>query len=344
MITDRTGLWVPETVHTAHDLPVRPRQVVRHDPLMALRLIYQMFSKLLGWIVLRTRSDTSKEIEILVLRHQLAALQRRTPHRRMSWTDPGVIAALARLLPVRRRHGMLVTPSTILRWHGQLVARRWTTPPVRNGRPAIPAGVPALVIRLASENPTWDYRRIHGELAGLGYRIGASTIWKLLNQVGIDPSPRRAGPWWSEFLTRSWPATCSISTPSPCAGCMSSSSSGPPPAAYTSSASTTHPAGPWLTQQARNLLMNLEDAGRRFRFLIRDRDAKFTATFDAAFTASTFASSRHRYGHRDPTRSPNDSSAASDANSSTASSHQLAARRSRASPGRAPSQRLPTQE
>ena len=96
---------------------------------MALKLIYLMFSKLLGWIVLRTRSDTSKEIEILVLRHQLAVLQRRMPHRRMSWTDRGVIAALARLLPVRRRHGMLATPSTILRWHRRLVARRWTTRP-----------------------------------------------------------------------------------------------------------------------------------------------------------------------------------------------------------------------
>ena len=167
---------------------------------MALKLIYLMFSKLLGWIVLRTRSDTSKEIEILVLRHQLAVLQRRTPHRRMSWTDRGVIAALARLLPVRRRHGLLVSPSTILRWHRQLVARRWTTRPARPGRPAIPAGLRALALRLASENPTWGYRRIYGELVGLGYRIGASTVWKILHNAGIDPSPRRAGPSWGEFL------------------------------------------------------------------------------------------------------------------------------------------------
>ena len=167
---------------------------------MALRLIYQIFSKLLGWIVLRTRSDTTKDIEILVLRHQLAVLQRRTPRPRMSWTDRALIAALTRLLPRPRRLGLLVTPATILRWHRQLVARRWTTQPVRTGRPAIPAGLRALIVRLATENPTWGYRRIHGELVSLGYQIGASTVWKILNAAGIDPAPRRAGPTWAQFL------------------------------------------------------------------------------------------------------------------------------------------------
>ena len=133
------GVRVPETVHTARDLPVRSRQAARHDPLMALRLIYRMFSKLLGWIVLHTRSDTSKEIEILVLRHQLAVLRRRTPRPRITWTDRALLAALTRLLPARRRLGLLVTPATILRWHRQLIARRWTTQPARPGRPAIPA-------------------------------------------------------------------------------------------------------------------------------------------------------------------------------------------------------------
>ena len=114
-----------------------------------------MFSKLLSWIVLRTHCDTAKEIEILVLRHQLAVLRRRTPRPRITWADRALIAALSRLLPVRRRIGMLIAPATILRWHHQLVARRWTTQPVRPGRPAIPAGLRALIVRLATENPTW---------------------------------------------------------------------------------------------------------------------------------------------------------------------------------------------
>ena len=256
---------------------------------MALRLIYQVFTKLLGWIVLRTRSDTTKDIEILVLRHQLAVLQRRTPRPRMSWTDRALIAAFTRLLPVRRRLGLLVTPATILRWHRQLIARRWTTQPVRLGRPAIPAGLRALVLSLATENPTWGYRRDHGELAGLGYRIGASTVWKILNNAGIDPSTRRAGPSWTEFRRAQAHAILAcdffhldtITLRQLYAFFVIEHTS----RRVHILGVTAHPTGAWLTQQARNLLMDLDDAGRRFRFLIRDRDAKFAAAFDAVFTA-----------------------------------------------------------
>ena len=121
--------------------------------------MYLMFAMLLGWMLLRTRSDTNKDIEILVLRHQLAVLQRRTPRPRVFWAGRALTAALARLLPARRRLGLIVTPATILRWHRLLLTRRWITPPVRPGRPAIPAGVRTLVLRLATENPTWGYRR-----------------------------------------------------------------------------------------------------------------------------------------------------------------------------------------
>ena len=315
-------VWVPETVRTARDLPVRPRQVARHDPLMALRLIYQVFTKLLGWIVLRTRSDTTKDIEILVLRHQLAVLQRRTPRPRMSWTDRALIAALTRLLPVRRRLGLLVTPATILRWHRQLIARRWTTQPARPGRPAIPAGLRALVLRLATENPTWGYRRIHGELAGLGYRIGASTVWKILHNAGIDPSTRRAGPSWTEFLRAQAHAilACDLFH-------LDTITLRRLYAFFVIEHATrrvhilgvtAHPTGAWLTQQARNLLMDLDDAG------IASGSSSGTATPSSpprstpSSPPSTSASSRHRCGRRGPTRSPNASSAASAANSSTA--------------------------
>src|SRR4051794_32293320 len=167
---------------------------------MAIKLVYLMLTRLVAWIALLARSETANQVEILVLRHQLAVLQRSKPRPRMSWADRAFIAALVRLLPRHRCLGLLVTPATVLRWHRQLVARRWTTTPARPGRPAIPAGLRALAVRLAIENPTWGYRRIHGELAGLGYRIGASTVWNILRQGGIDPSLRRAGSTWRQFL------------------------------------------------------------------------------------------------------------------------------------------------
>jgi hypothetical protein len=121
--------------------------------MMVRRLVYLMFSKVLGWMTLRARSDTTTEIEILVVRHQLAVLRRGSPRPRMNWTDRALIATLTRLLPPPRRLGLIVTPATILRWHLQLIARRWTTQPARPGRPATPAGLRVLVLRLATETP-----------------------------------------------------------------------------------------------------------------------------------------------------------------------------------------------
>jgi putative transposase len=290
---------------------------------VALCLIYFVFSKLMSWIVLRSRSDATKEIEILVLRHQLAVLRRRTPRPRIGWPDRAVLAALTRLLPTRRRRDSLVTPSTILRWHRRLIARHWITQPARSGRPAIPAGLRALVVRLATENSSWGYRRVHGELAGLGYQIGASTIWKILHDAGFDPSTRRAGPSWAEFLRAQAHGilACDLFH-------LDTITLHRLYAFFVIEHATrrvhilgvtAHPTGAWLTQLARNLLMDLDDAGHRFRFLIRDRDARFTAGFDVVFTAVGVDILRTRCGHHGPTRSPSASSAACVANSSTAS-------------------------
>ena len=261
----------------------------RHDPLVALKLIYQMFAKLLSWMVLCVRSDTANEIEILVLRHQLAMLQRRAPPPRLNWSDRAVIAALARLLPARHRIGFLVTPATILPWHRQLIRRRWTTRSVRAGRPAIPADVRAPIVRLAVENPRWGYRRIHGELAGLGYQVGASTVWKILTAAGIDPSPRRASATWAQFLRAQAHGilACDLFH-------LDTITLHRLYVFFVVEHATrrvhvlgvtAHPTGAWLTQLARNLFMDLDDTHRRFRFLIRDRDATFTASFDAVFAA-----------------------------------------------------------
>src|SRR4051794_29169730 len=282
-----------------------------------------MFSALLGWIVLRTRCDATKEIELLVLRHQLAVLQRRTPRPRMSWTDRALIAALTRLLPTPQRLGLLVTPATILRWHRQLVAHRWTTQPARPGRPAIPAGLRALIVRLATENPTWGYRRIHGELAGLGHQIGASTVWTILHNADIDPSPRRAGPSWTEFLRAQAHAILAcdlfhldtITLHRLCAFFVIEHATR---RVHILGITAHPPAGAWLTQQARNLSWTSTTPA------VASGSSSGTATPSSpphstpSSPLPTSTSSRHRYGRHGPTRSPNASSAASAANSSTA--------------------------
>jgi transposase InsO family protein len=249
-----------------------------------------VLTRVLSWLALLARSDAAKDIEILVLRHEVAILRRHNPRPRPSWVDRAVLSALSKLLPTQLRRLRLVSPRTLLRWHARLVARRATSPQRPSGHPPIAPSIRALVLRMARENPTWGYRRIHGELVGLGHHVAASTVWMILKTAGIDPAPQRSGPTWRQFLTAQAHAILAVDF------------------AHVDTlflrrlhvlvviehgrrrvhlaGITAHPTGAWVAQQARNLLMDLADDASRFRFLIRDRDSTFTAAFDAVFAGA----------------------------------------------------------
>ena len=169
---------------------------------MTLRFVYLAVLQVFGWLALLARSDRAKDAEILILRHQVAVLQRQVKAPRLSWADRAVLSALARLLPGSqlRRLRLVISPRTLLRWHSDLVRRHWAHPRRTPGRPRTAQTVRSLVLEMARENPSWGYRRIHGELAGLGYKLAPSTVWPILKDVGIDPAPRRSGQSWTTFL------------------------------------------------------------------------------------------------------------------------------------------------
>jgi putative transposase len=146
------------------------------------------------------RSGRAKELEIVALRRQLAVLQRQIDRPALTDTDRTLLGAVAAALPRPRREGPLVTAYTLPRWHRQRIARHWRRPHQPAGRPPIAKGVRRLAVRMARENPTWAYRRVHGEPVGLGHTIGASTVWQILNNAGIEPSPTRTSTTWSQLL------------------------------------------------------------------------------------------------------------------------------------------------
>jgi putative transposase len=258
---------------------------------MALRLLYLLFRQVVGWLALLARSTAAKDAELLVLRHEVALLRRQVTRPRVDWADRAVLAGLARLLPRPAWRGLLVQPATLLRWHRDLVRRRWTYPH-RRGRPRVGAELRGLVLRLARENPTWGYRRIHGELCRLGYqrRIGASTVWAILHRAGVDPAPVRSALTWRHFLRAQANGVLALDFFTVDTVMLRR--------LYVLFAIevatrrvhvlgvTPHPVGEWVAQQARNLVMNLEEGIGRFRFVLRDRDTKFTAAFDAVFGAA----------------------------------------------------------
>jgi putative transposase len=258
---------------------------------MCLRFVFLLITRLAAWLRLSRREETWKTAEILILRHQLAVLQRRQQRRpTLNWADRALIAALLGVIPKARRHGLrlLVTPDTIVRWHRDIVRRRWAmrSTHCKTGRPATRRNIKALVLRLARENPEWGYRRIHGELAGLGVKVAASTVWQILKTNGVDPAPRRTGPAWPQFLRSQAEAilACDFFKVDLLDGTQAHV------LAVIEHATrririlgvTQHPTGAWTAQQARNLIMDLGEQAHRVKFMIRDRGSNFTAVFDAA--------------------------------------------------------------
>ncbi len=168
---------------------------------MVLSFAYWSLRRMLELVALRRRSERKKEIEILLLRHQLRVLERQVARPQLTQADRALLAAFSRMLPRQAwRQSHFVTPTTLLRWHRELVARRWTYPHRRPGRPPTGVEVRELAVRLARENPGWGYRRIEGELVGLGIKLAASTVWTILKEAGVEPAPRRLEQNWSEFL------------------------------------------------------------------------------------------------------------------------------------------------
>jgi putative transposase len=251
-------------------------------------LCYLALRCMLQLVLLRRRSDDFKELEIVVLRHQLSVLRRQARRPQLTSSDRVLLAAASRLLPRSSWRSFLVTPATLLRWHRRLVARRWTYQG-RNGRPPIDNKIRELVLRLARENPRWGYQRIAGEINGLGLKVSATTVRKILRQAGIGPAGERGGLSWRAFLRAQAESMLAVDFLTVetislqrlyvlffielggrrvhLAGC------------------TASPTGAWVTQQARQFVWMLPERPSPFRFLIRDRDSKFTRDFDSVFAS-----------------------------------------------------------
>jgi len=257
---------------------------------MLLRLVYLGMASAFAMLRLLPMSDRDMDVEVLALRHQIAVLERQLNGQRARFGagDRAFLAALLQGLSPEalRRMRLLVRPDTVLRWHRDLVARRHAarSRPKRGGRPRTVRSIRAPVLRLARENPTWGYRRLHGELLVLGVKVAASTVWEILKDAGIPPAPERTSSTWADFLRSQADAllACDFFETVTLSGAR----------LYVFGliehtdrririlGVTAHPTTSWVVQAARNLVMDLQDAGCQARYLIRDRDGKFPELFD----------------------------------------------------------------
>jgi transposase InsO family protein len=253
---------------------------------LVVALLYLLFRRALAVAALRLRSREFKELEIVVLRHELAVLRRQISRPRLDESDRVFLASASQFLG-RASRSFFVRPDTLLGWHRQLVRRRWRYTGGQPGRPAVSEEIRELVLRLARENPRWGYQRIVGELAGVGVRVSATTVAKILRQAGVSPAGARAQLSWRDFLRAHADSiiACDFFTVETLwlgrlyvlfflelgsrrvhlAGC------------------TRNPDGRWTTQQARQLAWSLSERATPARFLIHDRDSKFSRAFDDVF-------------------------------------------------------------
>jgi transposase InsO family protein len=269
-----------------------------------VRFVYLAVVHVFAVLRLLSMADREKDVEILALRHQLTILQRQLGDQRPRLRPEDRMFLAALLVPlsrgVLRRLRLLATPDTVLRWHRDLVKHRHARVSVNRGpgRPRTLASVRRLVLRLAAENPSWGYRRIHGELALLGVKVAASTVWEILKTDGVDPAPQRATVRWADFLRSQAEAILAMD--------FVESVTLTGQRQYILAAvhhagrrvrtlgTTAHPTHAWVTQAVRNLLMDLADAGHvaQVRFLIRDRDAKYPALIDEILRDAKIATVR----------------------------------------------------
>jgi transposase InsO family protein len=261
-------------------------QICNHRP-MASPVAFLVVRKLLRLLGIGPTPD-DKDVEIAVLRHQLAVIRRQIAQPRFSPTDRAVLATVARLIPRARWGAFLVTPATLLRWHRELVARHWTFPHSRSHN-ALDDEVVELVVRLARENPRWGYLHIVGECCKLGVTVSATSVRNVLRRHHLRPAPRRSGPTWGEFLRAQANGTLACDFFHVDTVMLRR--------LYVLffidlerrkvflAGVTEHPIANWVTQQARNLAAVLSDEGRVVKYLIRDRDTKFVGPFDEVMTS-----------------------------------------------------------